>query len=126
MSNKTPRKDKADKPPLQTVPGQREGEYKKAQHAVKRHPRPSPAGNSLRRVAGSPKSMAALIAATERVLKIIAEAPMDGAMDQVIDKAIEIIDIKRPASSVTFTSAGVATSRDIASEPPNADLVVIL
>lgn len=65
----TPANASADSPPLQMVPGQREGENRNAELAVTRQPSARPAFVVLRKVAGCAKKLAAVAVAIDNVLK---------------------------------------------------------
>ena len=104
MSNKTPAKANAERPPLQMVPGHSDGEKRKAQLAVKRQPSPRPALEELRNVAGCAKTFAAVALAIDSVLKPIDDGTRDGELPCRTDAPTVINESKPPDISVKLTS----------------------
>lgn len=104
MSNITPANAKADKPPLQIVPGHNAGEKRKAQLAVKRLPNPRPAFTGLRRDAGWAKRFAAVAVAIERMLKTTDVGTSDGGWPSKIDAPMVTRKRMPPETRVRFIS----------------------
>ena len=73
-----PKNESAERPPLQTVPGQRDGENKKELLAVRKQPRARPALLWLRRGGGWETSIADAIEAIANVISIKDEVDIDG------------------------------------------------
>ena len=103
-SNITPAKVKAERPPLQMVPGHSDGEKRNAQLAVSRHPSPSPAFAELRKAAGCARTFAAVALAIDSVLKPIDDGTRDGDLPSRTDEPIVINESKPPEINVKFTS----------------------
>lgn len=104
VSNRTPAKANADKPPLQMVPGHNAGEKRNAQLDVRRHPRPRPAFAELRKVAGCAKMFAAVALAIDSVLKTTDDGTRDGELPKSTDEPMVIKESMPPAMSVRLTS----------------------
>ena len=103
-SNITPAKAKAERPPLQMVPGHSDGEKRNAQLAVKKQPSPRPAFVELRKAAGCAKTFAAVALAIDRVLKPIDDGTRDGDLPSRTDEPIVINESKPPEINVKLTS----------------------
>jgi hypothetical protein len=116
VSYRTARKESAERPPLQTVPGQREGENRNEQLAVVRQPRARPALLWLRRASGEENRIDAAIAATVNVVSVIAEAEMVGGDETSMDERTVNMARITPAASVVVASPTELVSGDAAEE----------
>lgn len=114
VSYKTLKNDRAERPPLHTVPGQSDGEYKNEQLAVIRQPRAKPALLSLRSVEGLENRTADAIEATASVMSIIDDAEIDGAVDSITDATTVKIARIVPLTTVMSTSPAEQVSGDAA------------
>ena len=120
VSYRTARNESAESPPLQTVPGQREGLNKNEQLAVVRQPRARPALLWLRTAIGEEKRIDAAIAATVNVVSVIAEAEMVGGDETSMDERIVKTARITPAASVVVASPTELVSGDAAEVMPSA------
>jgi hypothetical protein len=104
VSNMTPAKASAERPPLQMVPGHNAGEKRNATLAVNIQPNPRPTFAELRKVAGCAKIFAAVALAIDSVLKTTDDGTSDGDLPNNTDAPIVINESMPPAISVKFTS----------------------
>lgn len=91
---------------MQTVPGQRNGEKRKEQLAVVKHPRARPALLVLRNAAGVENRSDAAIAATVRVVSRIVDAEITGGEETSIDESTVKRASMTPAASVEVALPG--------------------
>lgn len=125
-SYKTPIYDNAERPPLQIVPGQRDGENKKAQVAKRKQPNPRPALCWLRRDEGCAKKIAATEEAIDRVLNAIAVSVMGGDVERIPEETTAKVAVRMPAARVMLPSAGQATRGDAATNDQDVlDVAVV-
>ena len=116
VSYNTARNESAERPPLQTVPGHTEGENRNEQLAVVRQPRARPALLWLRRASGVENRIDAAIAATVKVVSVIADAEIVGGDETSIDERTVKMAKITPAASVVVVSPTELVSGDVAEE----------